>query len=622
MEEVQWGSNEATTDRMRTAAMPQIVQRIYHAVTGAPRDPRARSRDDVTAGGVLSPTRLGIDIDEQWPSLKLVGFGVYYAWIWVSYNSSVLMAGDAPEAQVADTVFATYLASTLALAAMLLVLSCAVARVRRLVESKGVVLAFALLASAATAGTYLTSAGGAAGNAAHYAVSALTGVGTSLIVLRFGLVYAKMPPREVVMYSTASFVFACLIYFVAVGLPEPLGLGFTACLPVVAALTTMTGAELSEGESRPERLPVPAPRVGRFFARLVAAVVIFSVVVGVARGFSIMNDPASTLDEQGSLIVFGSAVFAGAVFLIVGLLGRSFDISCLYYPAILLLAAGILVTPLLDQGSAFNNYFVGIAYNCFVLVIWCLLAYVAYQSSLPALRVFGLGRGASALGTTVGWFLGSRLLALPEESVFSLNMVSVSMVFALLVVSMLVLNDRVIGAALRAPAGRGAGGSGERGGSDEAGGLGADGGGDLGGGPVAEVAGRGAAEGDPAAKVVGGALASGPAAGAGGCGACDEERGGGVVDPGTPPEPLDAAEAAWRLHAARCDALAARYGLSPRERDVLYLLARGRSIDYIAQDLSISFNTAKSHIRHIYVKADIHSRQELLDLMDSELDLS
>ena len=80
--------------------------------------------------------------------------------------------------------------------------------------------------------------------------------------------------------------------------------------------------------------------------------------------------------------------------------------------------------------------------------------------------------------------------------------------------------------------------------------------------------------------------------------------------------------AVWRLHAARCDSLAARYGLSPRERDVLYLLARGRSIDYIAQDLSISFNTAKSHIRHIYVKADIHSRQELLDLMDSEIDLA
>ncbi|MCI2242880.1 response regulator transcription factor [Adlercreutzia faecimuris] len=577
--------------------MPQIANRIYRAATGVPKDEGERPADDVTAGGMFSPTRLGMDIGRQWPSLKLVGFGIYYAWIWISYNSSVLMVGDAPEAQVADTVFATYLASTLALAAMLLGLSCAVRSVRRLVESKGVMLVFALLASLGTVGVWVSSVHGVQDNLALSAAGALTGVGTSFIVLRFGLVYAKVPPREVVMYSTASFVFACMIYFLAVGLPEPLGLAFTACLPVAAALTTMTDAELVEGDDpRPAVLPRPKSGVGRFFGRLVAAVVIFSLVVGVARGFSILNDPASTLDDQGVLIVFGSAVFAGAVFLIVGLLGRSFDISCLYYPAIILLAAGILVTPLLDHGSAFNNYFVGIAYNCFVLVIWCLLAYVAYRSTLPALRVFGLGRGASALGTTVGWFLGSRLLELPAESSFSLNVVSVSMVFALLVVSMLVLNDRVIGEALRTP--------------DEH-------------GPVRADAAAGARD---DARCAGGDASEGERAADAGCdreAPCEAAAPADWASDGAPEQEVPgsapgSAEIAWQLHAARCDALAARYALSPRERDVLYLLARGRSIDYIAQDLSISFNTAKSHIRHIYVKADIHSRQELLDLMDAE----
>ena len=31
----------------------------------------------------LAPTRLGMTIEEQWPAFKLVGFGFYYAWIWV-----------------------------------------------------------------------------------------------------------------------------------------------------------------------------------------------------------------------------------------------------------------------------------------------------------------------------------------------------------------------------------------------------------------------------------------------------------------------------------------------------------------------------------------------------------
>ncbi|MFR5092186.1 MAG: hypothetical protein ACLTDR_09530 [Adlercreutzia equolifaciens] len=48
----------------------------------------------------LVPTRLGMTIKEQWPALKLVGFGFYYAWIWVSYNSNVLVfpsaASDLP----------------------------------------------------------------------------------------------------------------------------------------------------------------------------------------------------------------------------------------------------------------------------------------------------------------------------------------------------------------------------------------------------------------------------------------------------------------------------------------------------------------------------------------------
>ena len=83
-------------------------------------------------------------------------------------------------------------------------------------------------------------------------------------------------------------------------------------------------------------------------------------------------------------------------------------------------------------------------------------------------------------------------------------------------------------------------------------------------------------------------------------------------------EPLDSEERKPGRYQQRCNAVAERFGLSPRERDVFELLVRGRSIEYIAQSLTISFNTAKSHIRHIYVKADVHSRQELLDILDRE----
>lgn len=55
-------------------------------------------------------------------------------------------------------------------------------------------------------------------------------------------------------------------------------------------------------------------------------------------------------------------------------------------------------------------------------------------------------------------------------------------------------------------------------------------------------------------------------------------------------------------------------GLTPREQDVLELLAVGRSGTYIAEALCISPDTVKGHTRRIYAKLDVHSKQELLDL--------
>lgn len=60
--------------------------------------------------------------------------------------------------------------------------------------------------------------------------------------------------------------------------------------------------------------------------------------------------------------------------------------------------------------------------------------------------------------------------------------------------------------------------------------------------------------------------------------------------------------------------LAVRYGLSEREVEILLLLLEKRSAPYIADQLFISGNTVKTHIRRIYEKTNVHSREELVDL--------
>ena len=59
------------------------------------------------------------------------------------------------------------------------------------------------------------------------------------------------------------------------------------------------------------------------------------------------------------------------------------------------------------------------------------------------------------------------------------------------------------------------------------------------------------------------------------------------------------------------------YGITPREREIIAYLMRGRSVPYIRDELFISQNTVKTHIKHIYAKTNVGSRQELLDLIES-----
>ena len=64
-------------------------------------------------------------------------------------------------------------------------------------------------------------------------------------------------------------------------------------------------------------------------------------------------------------------------------------------------------------------------------------------------------------------------------------------------------------------------------------------------------------------------------------------------------------------------AIARCYQLTNRETEVLGYVARGRSAAYIRDELHISLNTANAHIKHIYQKTDVHSKQELIDLVES-----
>lgn len=66
----------------------------------------------------------------------------------------------------------------------------------------------------------------------------------------------------------------------------------------------------------------------------------------------------------------------------------------------------------------------------------------------------------------------------------------------------------------------------------------------------------------------------------------------------------------------KCAAMAAMCHLTNRESEVLVLLARGRTVPYISDELSIAQGTAKHHVSNIYRKVGVYDRQGLLDAIE------
>jgi DNA-binding CsgD family transcriptional regulator len=55
-------------------------------------------------------------------------------------------------------------------------------------------------------------------------------------------------------------------------------------------------------------------------------------------------------------------------------------------------------------------------------------------------------------------------------------------------------------------------------------------------------------------------------------------------------------------------------GLTSREREIFSMLVRGKNLPAIQRELFIAPGTARTHIKHIYEKLGVHTRQELLGL--------
>ncbi len=82
------------------------------------------------------------------------------------------------------------------------------------------------------------------------------------------------------------------------------------------------------------------------------------------------------------------------------------------------------------------------------------------------------------------------------------------------------------------------------------------------------------------------------------------------------PTSEDAVPTAEQVLDERCRVVAREGCLTEREAEILGYLLRGRTKAHIASVLFVTENTVRSHVRNIYAKLGVHTRQELIDLVE------
>ena len=91
------------------------------------------------------------------------------------------------------------------------------------------------------------------------------------------------------------------------------------------------------------------------------------------------------------------------------------------------------------------------------------------------------------------------------------------------------------------------------------------------------------------------------------------------VEPPNSPQIAETAESARKgpLDEA-CGKVAATFHLTERESEVMMLLIHGHTRAAIAKKLFISENTARAHVKSIYSKLSVHSKQQLIDSIETK----
>lgn len=429
--------------------------------------------------------------------------------------------------------------------------------------------------------------------------AAASGITSAFMDVRWSQVYGMQRPDVSGRCIALSIALGIVLYFAVGSLGR---LSPALCIAAIAALPPLCAWSLGRNARCEAEEPTVPPlhnarQIAGVLWRPVVGSLMFFFVYGCIE--SIVVGRVDFNDGQAAALGVGLVV---ALALLGCLRRRSrLSVSGTYGVALVLVSAGFMVLPMAMQvtgaGGSSGGLFavmvlVGAGTSLFDMLLYCMIAHAAYDYRTPGGVVNGVVRfvtvGFSAVGHIAGQRLGEGFWSGTADMVL----------FVIAVTYLLIVSASFFLARRRLAALPGDG--------DEA--------------PVrmaevlasdpAPAAGVGDAPAGVRDAAAGGRPGVGDAAGARDAAADAAGNQGAPAAPGTPADELEA------LLDRRIGEIAFAKHLSRRETDVFALVARGRSVPYVAETLVLSENTVRSHVRRIYNKLGVHSKQELLDLVE------
>lgn len=397
-----------------------------------------------------------------------------------------------------------------------------------------------------------------------WAACLLAGFGIAWGGGRWICLYVRLTPGEAFLYAFASLAVSSLLGFLLGMLPEHITYLIALLMPALSFIAYERADRLVSERPRPvERKRAYDAEPRSTYLRLIAGIALFNLALGIARGFphgaSIELPPLFQALHQGLVVL----LCAGVAWWALGM-RKAVRFSTLWNVSMTFVAAGALALASLDKTlEPFGAMFIAAANTFAVGLLWISCCDMARHLSAPAYLVLGAAWTAHIAPRE----LGRALIWVAEPHTESAIVIATGVVLLLAASMAFLLNNsiptkRALFADLQAEGASA---------------------------PTFEVP-------APAPETPAPALVEAAPA---------------------PPAPAvlsDPLEAKLRL-------LRERHFLTERETEVVRHLAQGRSKTAIGQKLYISENTVRTYVKNIYGKLDIHSKQELLDLLD-QLDAS